>query len=65
MREDEAAVLEARIWADRGEGMVLVGERHTTGCGELAVTWIVAPEEIRGVFWIEKLEGEGTDPSAA
>ena len=63
MRDSGTAVLEARIWADRGDGMVLVGERHRTGGGELAVTWFVSPEVIKGIFWIEKVDLE-SDPSA-
>lgn len=56
-------VIDRRLWRiDRGD-RELVAERHRTASGRFRTVWLVPVETLRGVLWVEVVEGAPGDPS--
>ena len=56
-------VIDRRLWRiDRGD-RELVAERHSTASGRFRTVWLVPEETLRGVLWVEVVEGAPGDPS--
>jgi hypothetical protein len=56
-------VIDRRLWRiDRGD-RELVAERHRTASGRFRTVWLVPEETLRGVLWVEFVEGAPGDPS--
>ena len=65
MRDESSGTLVARVWIREPGGPVLIGERFRRHDGRLAVTWLVDPETILGVMWVEAVGGDEANPSAS
>ena len=59
----KSPTIDRRLWRiDRGD-RELVAERHRTASGRLGMVWLVPEETLRGVLWVEVVEGTPGDPS--
>ena len=59
----KSQTIDRRLWRiDRGN-RELVAERHRTVNGRCRTVWLVPEETLRGVLWVEVLEGAAGDPS--
>lgn len=57
------SIIDRRLWRiDRGD-RELVAERHRTVNGRFRTVWLVPEETLRGVLWVEVIEGAAGDPS--
>ena len=55
--------IDRRLWRIDGGNRELVAERHRTASGRLRMVWLVPEETLRGVLWVEVVEGTPADPS--
>lgn len=56
-------VIDRRLWRiDRGD-RELVAERLRTASGRFRTVWLVPEKTLRGVLWVEVVEGAPGDPS--
>jgi hypothetical protein len=55
MRDESSGLLEARVWIMEADKQVLIGERFRRRDGRVAVTWLVDPQTILGVMWVESI----------
>jgi hypothetical protein len=59
----KSPTIDRRLWRiDRGD-RELVAERHRTASGRFRTVWLVPEETLRGVLWVEVIEGTPADPS--
>lgn len=59
----KSPTIDRRLWRiDRGN-QELVAERHRTASGRFRTVWLVPEESLRGVLWVEVVEGTPGDPS--
>jgi hypothetical protein len=59
----KSPTIDRRLWRiDRGD-RELVAERHRTASGRFRTVWLVPEETLRGVLWVEVVEGAVGDPS--
>lgn len=59
----KSSTIDRRLWRiDRGN-RELVAERHRTAGGRFRTVWLVPEETLRGVLWVEVVEGAAGDPS--
>ena len=59
----KSPTIDRRLWRiDRGD-RELVAERHRTAGGRFRTVWLVPEETLRGVLWVEVIEGIPADPS--
>ena len=59
----KSPTIDRRLWRiDRGD-RELVAERHRTAGGRFRTVWLVPEETLRGVLWVEVIEGTPADPS--
>ena len=59
----KSPTIDRRLWRiDRGD-RELVAERHRTASGRFRTVWLVPEETLRGVLWVEVVEGAPGDPS--
>ncbi len=62
--QSKKPTVDRRLWRiDRGN-RELVAERHCTAGGRFRTVWLVPEESLRGVLWVEVVEGAPGDPSA-
>jgi hypothetical protein len=64
MRYESSGSLVARVWIREPSGQVLIGERFRRHDGRIAVSWLVDPETILVVMWVEAV-GDQEDNSSA
>lgn len=55
--------IDRRLWRIDGGNRELVAERHRTASGRFRTVWLVPEETLRGVLWVEVVEGAAGDPS--
>ncbi|MGA0542633.1 hypothetical protein [Neotabrizicola sp. VNH66] len=61
--KSKKSTIDRRLWRiDRGN-RELVAERHRTMGGRFRTVWLVPEETLRGVLWVEVVEGAPGDPS--
>ena len=65
MRDESSGTLLARVWIKEPSGQVLIGERFRRHDGRIAVTWLVDPESILGVMWVEAVGCDEGNPLAS
>ena len=65
MRDESCGTLVARVWIREPSGQVLIGERFRRHDGCIAVSWLVDPETILVVMWVEAVGGDEGNPSAS
>jgi hypothetical protein len=65
MRDESCRTLVARVWIREPSGQVLIGERFRRHDGRIAVSWLVDPETILVVMWVEAVGGDEGNPSAS
>lgn len=59
----KSPTIDRRLWRiDRGD-RELVAERHRTASGRFRTIWLVPEETLRGVLWVEVIEGTPAGPS--
>ena len=59
----KSPTIDRRLWRiDRGN-QELVAERHRTASGRFRTVWLVPEETLRGVLWVEVVEGAEGDPA--
>jgi len=55
--------IDRRLWRIDSGNPELVAERHRTASGRFRTVWLVPEETLRGVLWVEVVEGAAGDPS--
>ena len=65
MRDESSGTLVARVWIREPSGRVLIGERFRRHDGRIAVSWLVDPETILVVMWVEAVGGDEGNSSAS
>jgi hypothetical protein len=55
--------IDRRLWRIDRRDRELVAERHRTANGRFRTVWLVPEETLRGVLWVEVIEGTPADPS--
>ena len=59
----KSPTIDRRLWRiDHGD-RELVAERHRTANGRFRTVWLVPEETLRGVLWVEVVEGAAGEPS--
>jgi hypothetical protein len=61
----DGEVLLARVWVGCGEGRSLVARNVRRKDGTVSTTWLVPPDSIKTVLWIEAVTPLATEPSAS
>ena len=56
------SVIDRRLWRIDCGNRELVAERYRTVSGRFRTVWLVPEETLRGVLWVEVVEGPPTDP---
>ena len=54
--------IDRRLWRIDRRDRELVAERHRTMNGGFRTVWLVPEETLRGVLWVEVVEGAAGDP---
>ena len=57
------SIIDRRLWRIDRANRELVAERHRTASGRFRTVWLVPEEDLRGVLWVEVVEGTPNDPS--
>ena len=57
------SIIDRRLWRIDCGNRELVAERHRTASGRFRTVWLVPEETLRGVLWVEVIEGTPADPS--
>ncbi|MCA0421876.1 MAG: hypothetical protein LCH61_00900 [Proteobacteria bacterium] len=65
MRDESSGTLVARVWIREPSGQVLIGERFRRHDGRIAASWLVDPETILVVMWVEAVGGDEGNSSAS
>ena len=60
--ESKEPTIDRRLWRIDRRDRELVAERHRTANGRFRTVWLVPEETLRGVLWVEVVEGPPTDP---
>lgn len=61
--ESKKQTIDRRLWRIDHGIWELVAERHRTAGGRFRTVWLVPEETLRGVLWVEVVEGAPGDPS--
>ena len=56
------SIIDRRLWRIDCENRELVAERYRTVSGRFRTVWLVPEETLRGVLWVEVVEGPPNDP---
>ena len=56
------SIIDRRLWRIDCENRELVAERYRTVSGRFRTVWLVPEETLRGVLWVEGVEGPPTNP---
>ena len=59
----KSPTIDRRLWRIDCGNRELVAERHRTASGRFRTVWLVPEETLRGVLWVEVVEGAPGDPS--
>ena len=57
------SVIDRRLWRIDCGNRELVAERYRTVSGRFRTVWLIPEETLRGVLWVEVVEGPPNDPS--
>ena len=57
------STIDRRLWRIDCGNRELVAERYRTVSGRFRTVWLVPEENLRGVLWVEVVEGTPVDPS--
>ena len=57
------SIIDRRLWRIDCGNRELVAERHRTASGRFRTVWLVPEETLRGVLWVEVIEGTPAGPS--
>jgi hypothetical protein len=57
------SIIDRRLWRIDCGNRKLVAERYRTVSGRFRTVWLVPEETLRGVLWVEVVEGPPNDPS--
>ena len=57
------SIIDRRLWRIDRANRELVAERHRTASGRFRTVWLVPEETLRGVLWVEVVEGPPNDSS--
>ena len=57
------SIIDRRLWRIDCGNRELVAERYRTVSGRFRTVWLVPEESLRGVLWVEVVEGTPGDPS--
>ncbi len=57
------SIIDRRLWRIDCGNRELVAERYRTVSGRFRTVWLVPEETLRGVLWVEVVEGPPNDPS--
>ena len=57
------SIMDRRLWRIDCGNRELVAERYRTVSGRFRTVWLVPEEALRGVLWVEVVEGPPNDPS--
>ncbi|MCY1128471.1 hypothetical protein OU426_16520 [Frigidibacter sp. RF13] len=57
------SIIDRRLWRIDCGNRELVAERYRTVSGRFRTVWLVPEENLRGVLWVEVVEGPPNDPS--
>lgn len=61
--ESKEPTIDRRLWRIDRANRELVAERYRTVSGRFRTVWLVPEETLRGVLWVEVVEGPPNDPS--
>ncbi len=56
------SIIDRRLWRIDCGNRELVAERYRTVSGRFRTVWLVPEETLRGVLWVEVVEGPPNDP---
>ena len=57
------SIIDRRLWRIDRANRELVAERHRTASGRFRTVWLGPEETLRGVLWVEGVEGSPNDSS--